>query len=235
MSRVTSTGNDGPSGPHPNDKLTKAQLGRLPEGEHPFGQGLSLVVRTSGERHSKKPVTQRRDLKRHWAHRIEVAGQQRNIRLGTLAKVPTLKEARALARLNRLIATAGGDPGLPVADPFEPAEEKKPLFRQICEWATAGRDGTPSQVTDLMVRQAKPGRHALGGCLILRVLDSGSRSWFARVTLNGKRVDRGLGPYPLIRLAEAREQAEEYRNLLKRVWVGVEPVRCPHSTGTASR
>lgn len=220
MSRVISTRNDGPS-PHPNDKLTKAQLGRLPEGEHPFGEGLSLVVRPLGEQHSKSPVTQKRDLERHWAHRIEVAGQPRDIRLGTLPKV-TKKQARAFAQLNRLIARAGGDPGLPVADPFEPAMEMKPLFLHISEWATADRDGGPSRVTDLMVRQAKPGRHSLGGCLILRVLESGLRSFFARVTVNGKRIDRGLGSYPLVTLAEARVLAEEYRS---RARLGEDPRR----------
>ena len=208
MSRVISTGKGGSSGPHPNDQLTKAQLGRLPEGEHPFGQGLSLVVR------APQPVTRERDWQRYWAQYIEVAGKPREIRLGTLQKV-TKNEAREFARLNRLIASAGGDPGLPVADPLEPAAEKKLLFRQISEWARGGRDRTPTQVTDLVVRQAKPGRRSVGGCLILRVHKSGSRSWFARVTLNGTRRDFGLGSYPAVSLAAARERAEEYRTLAR--------------------
>lgn len=205
-----STGNDGPtSGPHPNENLTKDQLARLPEGEHPFGQGVSLVVRGSRE----SSLTQS-DWNRYWSQYIDVAGKPRDICLGTLWKV-TLKEAKAFARLNRLIASAGGDPCLPVADPFEPAAEKQPLFRHISDMARGGSDSTPSQVTDLMVRQAKPGRHALGGCLMLRVQESGSRSFFVRLTLNGERVDRGLGSYPLVSLAEARALAEEYRRLAR--------------------
>lgn len=214
MSRDISTDNQGPCGPAPDEELTKDQLARLPEGEHPFGRGLFLVVRTSGERYSRTPVTQKRAWTRYWVHRLEIADKQREIELGTLPQV-TLKEARAFARFNRLIASAGGDPGLLVADPLDPAEEKKSLLCHISEWANGGRDSTPSRVTDLMVRQANPGRHPLGGCLMLRVQESGSRSFFVRLTLNGERVDRGLGSYPLVSLAEARVLAEEYRRLAR--------------------
>ncbi|WP_420449909.1 tyrosine-type recombinase/integrase [Candidatus Palauibacter sp.] len=47
--------------------------------------------------------------------------------------------------------------------------------------------------------------------LILRVLPSGSKQWIWRGTVGGKRVDMGLGGYPYVTLAEARQKAFEYR------------------------
>lgn len=47
--------------------------------------------------------------------------------------------------------------------------------------------------------------------LILRVLPSGSKQWIWRGTVGGKRVDLGLGGYPYVTLADARQKAFEYR------------------------
>ncbi|MDE2879535.1 integrase arm-type DNA-binding domain-containing protein [Candidatus Palauibacter soopunensis] len=47
--------------------------------------------------------------------------------------------------------------------------------------------------------------------LILRVLPSGSKQWIWRGTVGGKRVDLGLGGYPYVTLAEARQKAFEHR------------------------
>ena len=71
------------------------------------------------------------------------------------------------------------------------------------------------QLTDLMCRQAGPGRHADGDCLYLYVRDSGSRSWIVRLTISGQRCDFGLGPYPLVPLVRARELAAEYRGIAR--------------------
>ena len=49
--------------------------------------------------------------------------------------------------------------------------------------------------------------------LILRVLPSGSKQWIWRGTVRGRRVDLGLGGYPYVTLAEARQKAFEYRKL----------------------
>jgi hypothetical protein len=40
---------------------------------------------------------------------------------------------------------------------------------------------------------------------------AGARRWVLRVTINGKRVNRGLGPYPLVSLEAAREAAADMR------------------------
>ena len=63
-----------------------------------------------------------------------------------------------------------------------------------------------------------PGWHFDGGDgLALRVQQSGSRSWIQRVSIkDGARVDLGLGGYPAVKLAEARETAAENRRLARR-------------------
>jgi integrase len=73
-------------------------------------------------------------------------------------------------------------------------------------------------LTDRAVRAAQPGRHRDGSVrgLYLVVRDSGSRSWVLRYQLRGRRRDMGLGPYPEISLADARERALDARRTLKR-------------------
>lgn len=53
----------------------------------------------------------------------------------------------------------------------------------------------------------KPGMIADGGGLYFRVTPTGGRGWIFRYMLDGKRHDLGLGPYPAIALADARERA----------------------------
>ena len=50
-----------------------------------------------------------------------------------------------------------------------------------------------------------------GGGLYLRVSSTGAKSWVFRFQLEGKRRDMGLGPFPDISLAEAREKATSHR------------------------
>lgn len=56
-----------------------------------------------------------------------------------------------------------------------------------------------------------PGKHTDGAGLFLKVQPSGSRSWIARVAVNGKRRDIGLGSYPEVSLADARRKCERLR------------------------
>jgi integrase len=60
---------------------------------------------------------------------------------------------------------------------------------------------------------AKPGMYPDGNGLYLRIGDSGSKSWILRYRSGGRRHDLGLGPYPLIGLAAARERANAQRLL----------------------
>ena len=55
---------------------------------------------------------------------------------------------------------------------------------------------------------------------------------YRRTGFGGDLMQVGFSYLPS---AETPRGGLQMQNLLKRVWVGVEPVRCPHSTGTASR
>lgn len=72
-------------------------------------------------------------------------------------------------------------------------------------------------------RLKSPGLHAVGGVagLRLQVTPSGSRSWILRTTAGGKRIEKGLGGYPDVTLARAREKAREARDMIER---GVNPI-----------
>ena len=66
-------------------------------------------------------------------------------------------------------------------------------------------------LTDRQCQRLGPGRHSDGGCLLLYVRPSGSRSWLVRTFVHRVRRDIGLGPYPLISLAAARDLADSIR------------------------
>jgi integrase len=65
-------------------------------------------------------------------------------------------------------------------------------------------------------RMTAPGRWAVGGVdgLALLVAESGGRSWVLRVMVGGKRREMGLGGYPTISLADARDAARKQRTVL---------------------
>jgi integrase len=66
-----------------------------------------------------------------------------------------------------------------------------------------------------------PGYFADGANLYLRVAPGGSRGWIFRFTIGGRTRDMGLGAYPGIGLASARELAENLRRLVKE---GTDPI-----------
>ena len=51
------------------------------------------------------------------------------------------------------------------------------------------------------------GRHSDAGTLTMLVTPTGGRSWVQRLTVRGRRVDIGLGGWPVVTLAAAREAA----------------------------
>src|SRR3954454_7535937 len=106
------------------------------------------------------------------------------------------------------------------------------MVNRVSVWGeTWVAGGAMSKLTDREVRTALPGRHgddAVRG-LMLVVQPSGTRSWMLRYQLNGRRRDMGLGPYPEITLARARERAMEARRLVKE---GRDPL-AERSRGTA--
>ena len=62
---------------------------------------------------------------------------------------------------------------------------------------------------------SEPGMYAYGNGLNLKVVPSGSRWWVQRVTIGGKRHNIGLGGFPAVSLAEARELAAENQRLIR--------------------
>jgi integrase len=61
------------------------------------------------------------------------------------------------------------------------------------------------------LRSPKPGKHADGAGLWLHVRDDGGAQWVLRVTVYGRRREMGLGGFPTVGLAEARELAARWR------------------------
>ena len=57
----------------------------------------------------------------------------------------------------------------------------------------------------------RTGLHGDGGTLYLSVAPGGSKSWVQRLTVNSRRRDIGLGGFPLVSLAEARDKAFDNR------------------------
>ncbi len=66
-------------------------------------------------------------------------------------------------------------------------------------------------------RIVEPGLHAVGGVagLHLQVLPSGGKSWLLRIVIGGKRREVGLGGFPDVPLALAREKAREVRETVQ--------------------
>jgi integrase len=72
-------------------------------------------------------------------------------------------------------------------------------------------------------RLATAGAHAVGGVagLMLQVSEARTRSWLLRVKVGQKRREIGLGAYPGVSLALAREKAQQTRD---EIAAGVDPV-----------
>ena len=72
-------------------------------------------------------------------------------------------------------------------------------------------------LTVAKIRSLKvPGRYADGRGLYLRIAPGGSKGWILRTTIAGKRCDLGLGGWPVVTLAEARDQALDHLRIIRR-------------------
>lgn len=83
------------------------------------------------------------------------------------------------------------------------------------------------QLSDRAVAALKAeGRHAVGGVagLHLRV-SAGHRGWVLRVKVGDARKDIGLGAYPVVSLAEARERAWKIHESIREGHAPVAPRR----------
>ena len=69
-----------------------------------------------------------------------------------------------------------------------------------------------AKLTALKVKAFRePGRYGDGGGLYLVIRPTGSKSWVQRAVVDGRRRDIGVGGYPTISLAKARERAAANR------------------------
>ncbi len=74
--------------------------------------------------------------------------------------------------------------------------------------------GLSAKAVEKLARDGKAGLTNDGKGLYFKVTKTGSTSWIFRYKMNYKSRDMGLGPYPEIGLAEAREQATRARLLI---------------------
>jgi integrase len=77
------------------------------------------------------------------------------------------------------------------------------------------------KLTARKVETAKPGKYGDGGGLQLAVAPTGAKKWVLRFLWQGNAREMGLGSYPEVGLAEAREKAIAGRRLARS---GVDPI-----------
>ena len=109
--------------------------------------------------------------------------------------------------------------------PLRPIYSKLNLYRYLYSCKSKNRSMTatpprsPRRLTQRLsaafVRTAEPGFYCDGHGLNLRVDPSGARQWVQRLVIRGRPRMLGLGGYPLVSLAEARNVAFAYRQLAR--------------------
>ena len=95
----------------------------------------------------------------------------------------------------------------------------------------ADRSGTKlkaKQVENL----SEPGTYEDGNGLRLVIRATGSKGWVLRYQINGKRREMGLGPFDDKSLAQAREEANDARKLIR---AGVDPLEARKAKTEADR
>jgi hypothetical protein len=84
------------------------------------------------------------------------------------------------------------------------------------EASSGKRTRAVHRLSALRVKAIKaPGLYEDGAGLRLVVTDKGTKRWDLRVTIRGRRVERGLGVFPDVSLVDARRKAEALRRAAK--------------------
>jgi hypothetical protein len=88
-----------------------------------------------------------------------------------------------------------------------------------------------AKLTARQVATLPPGKYNDGGGLWLAVSNSGSRKWFLRVTINGKRREMGLGSLTDTSLKKARDKAAQARS---QAAAGIDPIEAKAQVETTT-
>lgn len=75
--------------------------------------------------------------------------------------------------------------------------------------------GARNKLTATQIKRLSPGKYNDGGGLWLHKREGGGGQWFLRVTIHGRRREMGLGGLYDVTLAEAREEAERWRSMVR--------------------
>tara|TARA_R110002072_G_scaffold244646_1_gene403983 strand:- start:1678 stop:2958 length:1281 start_codon:yes stop_codon:yes gene_type:complete len=88
------------------------------------------------------------------------------------------------------------------------------------------------ELTAIEVRRLGRGVHNVGGVagLLMQVSDNGAQSWLLRVRVGDKRREIGLGAFPEVSLAKAREKAGQVKEAIRS---GVDPVEARKAARSA--
>lgn len=89
-----------------------------------------------------------------------------------------------------------------------------------------------NRLAPAFLRKAPPGKYCDGAGLWLVVREDGGAQWVLRVTVHGRRREMGLGGYPEIGLAAARDLAERWRAMAKQ---GRDPIKEREAEERAAR
>ena len=85
-----------------------------------------------------------------------------------------------------------------------------------------------------LAKERGAGLHFVGGVpgLAMQVTAGSASSWTLRAAIGGRRRDMGLGGYPAVTLAMAREKAREARELIRK---GIDPIEQQRAAQSALR
>lgn len=89
-----------------------------------------------------------------------------------------------------------------------------------------------NRLTARFLKSLEPGKYCDGAGLWLVVREDGGAQWVLRVTVHGRRREMGLGGYPSLGLADARKQADRWRNFAA---MGKDPVKERAAEARAAR
>lgn len=89
-----------------------------------------------------------------------------------------------------------------------------------------------SKTVESLVRAGVPGKTNDGEGLYFQISKAGASSWIFRYKLEGKGREMGLGPYPAVTLAEARQLAAAQRKVLA---AGADPLAVRDAAREAKR